>query len=98
MDELLLKNNSFRIGHRNIQKVAIAIFKVKLVSAPETMKNVFSIIENTHDLRNGTKLKLRNIQTVRCGLLLLHQEFGALFQEVIKNVVLLTNLRQKSIF
>ena len=67
-DELLLKNNSFRIGHRNIQTVAIVIFKVKLVSAPETMKNIFSIIENTHDLRNGTKLKLRNIPTVRCGI------------------------------
>ena len=28
-------------------------------------------------------------------LLLLHQEFGAAFQEVTKNVVLLTNLKQK---
>ena len=28
-------------------------------------------------------------------LLLLHQEFGAAFQEVKKNVVLLTNLKQK---
>ena len=28
-------------------------------------------------------------------LLLLHQEFGAVFQEITKNVVLLTNLKQK---
>ena len=28
-------------------------------------------------------------------LFLLHQEFGAAFQEVTKNVVLLTNLKQK---
>ena len=28
-------------------------------------------------------------------LLLLHQEFGAAFQEVTKNVILLTNLNQK---
>ena len=28
-------------------------------------------------------------------LLLLHQEFGAAFQEIAKNVVLLTNLKQK---
>ena len=27
--------------------------------------------------------------------LLLHQEFGAAFQEIAKNVVLLTNLKQK---
>ena len=31
-------------------------------------------------------------------LLLLHQEFGAVFQEVTKNVVLFTNLKQKLSF
>ena len=31
-------------------------------------------------------------------LLLLHQEFGAEFQEVTKNAVLVTNLKQKSNF
>ena len=31
-------------------------------------------------------------------VLLLHQQFGAAFQEVTKNVVLLTNLRQKLSF
>ena len=30
-DELLLKENSFRIHHRNLQKLAIKIFRVKLV-------------------------------------------------------------------
>ena len=49
------------------------------------MKNVFSIIENPYDLRNETKFKSRNVNTVRYSI----------FQEVTKNVVLLTNLKQK---
>ena len=40
-DELQLKDNSFRIHQRNLQKPAIEIFRVKLGIAPETMKNSF---------------------------------------------------------
>ena len=57
--ELLLKDNSFRIHHRNLQKLAIEIFKVKLGLAPEIMKNVFPVIENPYDLRKETKFKLK---------------------------------------
>ena len=53
-DELLFKDNSFRIHHRNLQKLAIEIFKVKLGIAPDIMKNVFPIIENPYDLRDET--------------------------------------------
>ena len=67
-DELLLKDNSFRIHHRNLQKFAIEIFKVKLGLAAEIMKNVFPIIENPYDLRNETKFKSRNVHTVRYGI------------------------------
>ena len=45
-DELLFKDNSFRIDHRKLQKLATEIFKVKLGIVPDVMKNVFSIIEN----------------------------------------------------
>ena len=34
-DELLLKDNSYRIHQRNLQKLAIEIFQVKLGLAPE---------------------------------------------------------------
>ena len=67
-DELLFKDNSFRIHHRNLQKLAIEIFKVMLSIAPDIMKNVFPIIENPYDLRNETKFKSRNVNTVRCGI------------------------------
>ena len=62
------------------------------------MKNVLPIIENPYNLRKETKFKSRNAHTVRTALklfLLLRQEFGAAFEEVTKNVVLLTNLKQK---
>ena len=67
-DELLFKDNSFRIHHRNLQKLAIEIFKVKLGIAPDIMGNVFPIIENPYDLRNEIKFKSRNISTVRYGI------------------------------
>ena len=64
-DELILKDNFFRIHHRNLQKLASEIVKVELGFAPEVMKNVFSIIENSYNLRNETKFKSRNVPTVR---------------------------------
>ena len=63
-DELLLKDNSFRIYHGNLQKLAIELFKVNLGLAPEIMKNIFPIIENPYGLRNETKFKSRNVHTV----------------------------------
>ena len=63
-DELLLKDNSLRIHYRNLQKLAIEILKVKLGLAPETMKNIYPIIENPYDLRNENKFKSRNVRTV----------------------------------
>ena len=63
-DELLLKDNSFRTHHRNIQKLAIEIFKVNLGLTPEIIKNVFPIIQNPCDLRNEAKFKSGNVKTV----------------------------------
>ena len=63
-DELLLKDNSFRIYDRNQQKPAMEIFKVKLGLAHEIMKNVFPIIKNPHELRNEIKFKSRNGHTI----------------------------------
>ena len=57
-DELLLKDNSFRIHHRKLQKIAIKIFKVKLDIAPEIIKNVFQITENPFDLKKRKQVSV----------------------------------------
>ena len=64
---LLLKDNCCTIHHRNLQKVAIAIFKVKIGVAPEIVNDIFSIIDNPYNLRNDIKFKSKNIRTVRYG-------------------------------
>ena len=45
-DELLSKDNSFRVHQGNPQKLAVEISKVKLDSATGNMKGIFQIIEN----------------------------------------------------
>ena len=67
-DESLLKGNCFRIHQRNQQKFTTEIFKVKLGLALQIMKNVFPIIENPYDVRNKTKFKFKNVNTVRYGI------------------------------
>ena len=56
----ILNDNPFKIHHRNLQKLAIEIFKVKLGLAAEIMNNVFPINQSPYDLRNKTKFKSWN--------------------------------------
>ena len=68
-DDLLVKDNSFRIHHTNLQKLAVKIFKVKINVVPEVMNVVpeviFRIVANPYSLRNETKFKYFKVLTVR---------------------------------
>ena len=64
----LKKDGSFNIHDRNLQKLVIAIFKVKMKLAPDIMNEVFDIIESSYPLRNELRFKSRNIRTVRHGI------------------------------
>ena len=64
-DELLEKDNSFRIHDRNLQKPVTETFKVKMNLASEIIKEVFEIVEGPYALRNELKLKSRKIRSVR---------------------------------
>ena len=64
-DDLLVKDNSFRIHHTNLQKLAVKIFKVKINVVPEVMKDIFRIVANPYSLRNETKFKYFKVLTVR---------------------------------
>ena len=49
-DELLAKGISFKIHDCNLQNFLIEIFKVKIKFAPETMNEVFDILECPYPL------------------------------------------------
>ena len=67
-NELLAKDGSFKTHDRNLQKLLIERFKVKMKLAPEIMTEVFDFIECRYPLRNELKFKSRNIRTVRYGI------------------------------
>ena len=60
-DDLLAKDNSFKIHQRNLQNLAIVIFKVK--------KSILEFNDNPYSLRNDTAyFKSTNVRTVRYGI------------------------------
>ena len=67
-EELLAKDGSFQIHDRNLQRLLIEIFKVKMKLAPEIMNKVFDIIESPYPLINELRFKSRNIRSVRYGI------------------------------
>ena len=63
---LLMKGNSFSIHERNIQSLAIEIYKFLNGLSPSFLNNVFhKNISNSYDLRNHKELYFRNPKTVR---------------------------------
>ena len=66
-EDLLKLDNSFTIHHRNLQKLATEIFKVKNNLSPMFMNNVFSDSTNPYNLRNASEFNTSNIRTVYNG-------------------------------
>ena len=65
---LLRKHNSFSIHERNIQSLAVEIYKFLNGLSPSFLNNVFhKNISNSYDLRNHKELYSRNLKTVRYG-------------------------------
>ena len=65
-DELLEKDNSFTIHERNIQTLAIELYKVVNGLSPELMSQVFSLKKTTKYCSNNPFVT-RNVRTVRYG-------------------------------
>ena len=66
-NELLELDNSFTIHHRNLQKLATEIFKVKNNLSPVFMKNVFPDSTNPYNLRHMPEFQSANIHSVYNG-------------------------------
>ena len=66
--ELLIKDNSSNIHHRNLQKLGTEIFKVKNGLSPELMNDVFEFIEKPYSLRTTSHFRSRKIHTTKYGI------------------------------
>ena len=67
--EVLLDiDNSFSIHHRNLQKLATEMFKVKNKLSPHFMHKVFPESHVPYNLRKDTYFKTKNIHSVHNGL------------------------------
>ena len=68
-DDLLAKDNSFKMHQRNLQELAIETFIVKKGISPAIMNNIFEFNDNPYALRNDTAyFKSTNVRTVTYGI------------------------------
>ena len=65
--DLLKKDNSVSIHHRNIQVLATEMFKIKNSIAPEIMKELLAPKMSPYDLRNNNSFKKRGVKSVSHG-------------------------------
>ena len=68
-EDLLNKDKSVTIHQRNLQQLAIEIFKVKIGIAAISMNEIFTFVENnTYNLRIGTHLSRVNVHSTQYGM------------------------------
>ena len=65
--ELLEKDNSVSIHHRNIQKLAIEIYKLLYGLSPPILNDTFVPVSRPYNLRRNDTLQRRRVNSVRHG-------------------------------
>ena len=96
--ELLKKDNSFSIHHRNIQAMAIEMYKVKNNLGPSILENIFALNTNNRaGLRSSSEFLRPRVNTVHFGKDSL-QYFGSVIWNIvpsdIKNSVSLSSFKK----
>ena len=67
LDELLIKDKSFRIHQRNLHLQATEIFKVKNEMSTGLTEDIFHFVNRPHDLRNNGMLCRKRNRSVFYG-------------------------------
>ena len=68
-EDLLEKDNSVSIHHKNLQALAIEMFKVYAKTSPEIMQEVFQVkVQGNYNLRNQTEFVIPQVKSVNHGL------------------------------
>ena len=65
--ELLEKGNSVSIHHRNVQKLAIEIYKVLHGFSPSILNDIFVPVSHPYNFRRNDTLQRRMVNSVRHG-------------------------------
>lgn len=65
--EMLEKDNSVTIHHKNLQRLAIEMYKIKTQIAPMPMQELFTEKKHHYDLRNENTWETENLRTVKYG-------------------------------
>ena len=60
-EELLRKDNTVSIHHRNLQVLATEIFQIKNDIAPEILNEIFHNRTSSYNLRKNSSLKLHSV-------------------------------------
>ena len=66
-EELLVKDNSFTIHDRNLQRLATEMYKIINENSPSIMKEIFPMSSNPYDLRNKNPFQTHNVNSVYNG-------------------------------
>ena len=67
LDDLLKKNRSVTFHQRNLQILVTEIYKVRNELGPETVKDIFHVVQKPYNLRNDSTLQRRRNCTVYNG-------------------------------
>ena len=66
--ELLQRNRSVSIHHKNVQTLTTGVFKVVNNICPPVMKTFFDFRKNSYNIRKFQKMRQQKVRTVRYGL------------------------------
>ena len=66
-EDLLQRDNTFTIHHRNLQKLATEMYKIINNLSPKIMNSIFPYTNNPYNLRNTNPFQTSNIRSVFYG-------------------------------